>query len=156
MEVERRCLWIFVSGFCTHVVATTVCVTGVCTHTQCRTHIFSDTFSFPGVQTSRTRMAQGVCSAHVISFHLTLSILMFHPPSLLFPHGHFETTFLSARSLTDFTRSESGPSALPHERWGVCGYLADPTHSRGYEPKEFKKITSADGDTTPDQRSELR
>ena len=56
-------------------------------------------------------MAQGVCSAHVISFRLTLSILMFHPPSLLLPHGHFETTFLSARSLPDFTRSESAGQA---------------------------------------------
>ena len=28
-------------------------------------------------------------------------------------------------------------------------YLADPTHSTGYEPKEFDKITSDDGDTTP-------
>ena len=51
----------FVSGFRTHVVATTVCATR-------------------GVQTSRTRMAQGVCSAHVISQHLTFSFLMFHPP----------------------------------------------------------------------------
>ena len=29
------------------------------------------------------------------------------------------------------------------------GYLADPTHSTSYESKEFDKITSADGDTTP-------
>ena len=29
------------------------------------------------------------------------------------------------------------------------GYLADPTHSTHCEPKEFDKITSADGDTTP-------
>ena len=29
------------------------------------------------------------------------------------------------------------------------GYLADPKHSTGYEPTEFDKITSADGDTTP-------
>ena len=28
------------------------------------------------------------------------------------------------------------------------GYLADPTHLTGYEPKEFDKITSVDGDTT--------
>ena len=27
--------------------------------------------------------------------------------------------------------------------------MADPTHSTGYEPKEFDKFTSADGDTTP-------
>ena len=27
--------------------------------------------------------------------------------------------------------------------------MADPAHSTGYEPKEFDKITSVDGDTTP-------
>ena len=60
----------FFSGFHTHVVATTVRATGGCTHT----------FSLRGVQTSRARLAQGVCSAHVISQHLTFSLLMFHPP----------------------------------------------------------------------------
>ena len=40
---------------------------GRCTHNLCRTHIFSDTVSLRGVHTSRTRMAQGVCSAHVVS-----------------------------------------------------------------------------------------
>ena len=78
---------------------------------------------------SRTRMAQCVCSAHVISLHLTLSILMFHPPSLLFPHGHFETTFLSAQSLPDFTRSESAGQTHLRTSGGEFGYLADPTHS---------------------------
>ena len=67
---------------------------------------FSDTFSSRGVQTSRTRMAQGVCSAHVTPLHVTLSILMFHPPSLLFPHGHFDTSFPSAPSLPNCSRSE--------------------------------------------------
>ena len=38
---------------------------------------FSDTFSVRGVQTSRTRMAQCVCSAHVISLHLTFSLSCF-------------------------------------------------------------------------------
>ena len=46
------------------------------THSVSHAH-FSDTFSLRGVQTSRTRMAQNVCSAHVISLHLTLSILPF-------------------------------------------------------------------------------
>ena len=93
-------------------------------------------------------MAQGVCSAHVISLHLTFSLLMFHPPSLLFPHGHFDS-FPSAPSLPNCSRSES--AGLPHFRTSgdEFGYLADPTHSTGYEPKEFDKITSADGDTTP-------
>ena len=56
---------------------------------------------------------------HVISLHLTLSILMFHPPSLLFPHGHFETTFLSAQSLPNCSQSESAGQAHSHERRGV-------------------------------------
>ena len=83
------------------------------THSVLHAH-FSDTFSLRGVQTSRTRMAQGVCSAHVILVHLTLSILMFHPPSLLFPDGHFETTFpalTSAPSLQNCSRSESSGQA---------------------------------------------
>ena len=74
---------------------------------------------------------------------------MFHPPSLLFPHGHVETTFLCAQSLPDFTRSESAGQAHFRTSGGKFGYLADPTHSTGYEPKEFDKISCADGDTTP-------
>ena len=108
---------------------------GVHTHSVSHAH-FSDTFSLRGVQTSRTRTARGVCSAHVISLHLTLSILM-------------ETTFLSAQSLPDFTRSESAGQAHFRTSGGEFGCLADPTHSTGFEPKEFDKITSADGATTP-------
>ena len=90
----------------------------VCTHT--RVAHFSVTLSLRGVQTSRTRVAQGVCSAHVTSLHLTLSILMFHPPSLPFPHDHFDTSFLSAPSLPNCSRiRKRGSGALPHERWGV-------------------------------------
>ena len=107
-----------VSGFRTYVVATAVCATGgVCTHSVSHAH-FSDTLSLRGVQTSRTRMAQGVCSAHVTSLRLTLSILMLHPPSLLFPDGHFETTFptlTSAPSLPTCSRSESAGQA--HFLW---------------------------------------
>ena len=76
-----------------HTVATTVCATGG-VHTLCVARTFFWLiFLVWRTDISRTRMAQGVCSAHVISLHLTLSILMFHPPSLLFPDGHFETTF---------------------------------------------------------------
>ena len=46
---------------------------------------FSDTVSLRDVQTLRARVAPGVCSAHVISLFLTLSTLMFHPPSLAVP-----------------------------------------------------------------------
>ena len=121
------------------------------THSVSHAHC-SDTFSLRGVQISITRMAQGGCGAHVISLHLTLSILMFHPPSLLFPDGHFETTFptlTSAPSLPNCSRSESVDQAHFRTSGGEFGYLADPTHSTGYEPKDIDKITSADGDTTP-------
>ena len=81
-----------------------------------------------------------------------LSVLMFHPPSLLFPDGHFETTFptlTSAPSLPNCSRSESAGQAHFRTSGGEFGYLADPTHSTGYEPKEFDNVTCADGDTTP-------
>ena len=117
------------------------------THSVSHAH-FLFTFSLRDVQT-RTRMAQGVRSANVKPLHPTFSILMFHPPSLLFPHGHFETPFPSAQSLPDFTRPESAGQAHFRTSGEEFGYLADPTHSTGYEPKEFDKITSADGDTTP-------
>ena len=85
----------------------------VYTHSVSHAHFF-DTFSLRGVQTSGTRMAQGGCSAHVTSLHLTFSILMFHLPSLLFPDGHFETTFPTltfAPSLPNCSRSESADQA---------------------------------------------
>ena len=66
-------------------------------------------------------MAQGVCSARVISLHLALSSLMFHPPSLLFPDGHFET------SLPDCSRPESAGQAHFRMSAEESGYLADPT-----------------------------
>ena len=118
------------------------------THSVSHAH-FLCTFSLRDVQTSRTRMAEGACSVCVISLHLALSILMFHPPSLLFPHGHFDTTFPSAPSSSSFTRPKSAGQAHLRTSAGEFGYLADPTHSIGFEPKEFEKTTSADGDTTP-------
>ena len=112
------------------------------THSVSHAH-FLCTFSLRDVQT-RTRMAQSICSAHVISLHLTLSILMFHPPSLLFPHGYFDTSFPTLTSTTflpNCSRSESAGQA--HFRTSEeFGYLADPTHSTSCEPKEFDKITS--------------
>ena len=97
---------------------------GWCTHTPCRT-----TVSLRGVQTSRTRVAQRFCSAHVTSLHLTLSILMFHPPSLLFPQCHFETTFPSAPSSSNCPRPESAGQVHFRTSGGEFRYLADPTHS---------------------------
>ena len=110
---------------------------------------FSDTVSLRDAQISRTRMGQGVCSTHVISLHLARSIFMFHPPSLLFPRGCFDTSLPSAPSLPNCTRP--GGAGRAHFRTSAVefGYLADPTHSTGCEPKEFDKITFAGGDTTP-------
>ena len=80
---------------------------GVYTHSVSHAH-FSDTFSLRGVQTSRARMAQGVCSAHVTPLHSHfLHSHFLHPPSLLFPDGDFETTFptlTSAPSLPNCSR----------------------------------------------------
>ena len=87
-----------------------------------------------------------VCMSYI---HLALSYLMLHPPSLLFPHGHFDTTFPSAPSSSSVTRPRSAGQAHLCTSAGEFGYLADPTHSTDNEPKEFDKITSADGDTTP-------
>ena len=93
----------------------------VYTHSVSHAHFFSDTFSLRGVQTSRTRVAQGVCSSHVTSPHLTFSFVMFHPPSLLFPHGHLDTSYLPAPSLPElFPIRKRGSRALPHECRGVC------------------------------------
>ena len=99
-----------------------VCV-GVCTRT-----LVARTFSLRDVQTSRTRMAQGVCSVHVAYLHLAFSVLMFHAPSL-FPHGHFDTTFPSAPSSSSFTRPKSAGQAHFRTSAEEFGYLADPTHS---------------------------
>ena len=76
------------------------------------------------------------------------AILMFHQPSVLFPHGHLDTSFLSAPSLPKSSRPKSAGKAHFRTSGEEFGYLTDPTHSTGYEPKKFNKITSADGDTT--------
>ena len=94
------------------------------THSVSHAH-FLCTFSLRDVQTSRARLAQDVCSAHVMSLHLVLSILMFHPP-LLFPHGHFDTTFPSAPSSSSFTTPKSAGQAHLRTSAGELGYLADP------------------------------
>ena len=56
---------------------------------------------------------------------------------------------MSAQSLPNCSRSESAGQAHFRTSGGEFGYLADSTHSTGYEPKEFDKISSADRDTTP-------
>ena len=98
MDMEWRSLDFFFlySGFRTRCGHYSVC-DGGCKHSVSHAH-FLCTFSLRDVQTSRARMAQGVCSVYVISLHLTFSILMIHPPSLLFPHGDFDTTYPSVPS----------------------------------------------------------
>ena len=101
-----------------------VCATGGVHTLRVARTFFLTQFLCVTYKPSRTRMAQGVCSAHVISLHLTLSIFMFHPPSLLFPGGHFETTHLPDFDVVDFlaelfpTRKRRS-STLPYERRGV-------------------------------------
>ena len=115
----------------------------VCTHSP-----VSRTFSLCDVETSRTRMAQGVCSVHVAYLNLAFSVLMFHPPSLLFPHGHFDTTLPSAPSSSSFTQPKSAGQAHFRTSAEEFGYLADPTHSTGckgdghYQNAQRKRRTS--------------
>ena len=86
------------------------------------------------------------CACQISPSHPHL--LMFHPPSLLCPHGHFDTSFLSASSSLNCSRSESAGQAHFRMSAEESGNVADPTLSTGCEPKEFDKITSADGGTT--------
>ena len=98
------------------------------THTPCRTHT--------GLTDVRRTDLAHTHWLEVSAVRLSsLSIITF-PPSLLLPRGHFDTSRLHLAEL--FPIRKRGSSALP----------ADPTHSTSYEPKEFDKITSADGDTT--------
>ena len=68
-------------GVRTHVVATTVCTTGECTHTNPSHAHFS----------AHIRTSSCVCTHTHGSRFLSHSVLMSHL-SLLFLHGHFETT----------------------------------------------------------------
>ena len=61
----------------------------------------------------RAHVAQGVCSAHVICLHLTLSILTFHPPSLLFLRDHLPDFDVCTFFAELFPIRKRGSSALP-------------------------------------------
>ena len=63
-----------------------------------------------------TRMAQGVCSAHAISPHLNFSLLVFHPPSSLFPHGHLDTSFQTWNGRTQIGKP-TGRKLHHHQQW---------------------------------------
>ena len=89
------------------------------THSVSHAH-FSDTFSLRCEQTSRTRMAQGVCSAHVapLPSHLLpshVSSAVFAVPARSPRHFVPVCTFLAEL----FPIRKCGSSALPHERRGV-------------------------------------
>ena len=103
MDMEWWNLKVFFldSGFLTHVVATTMCVRrSVYTHTPCRTHICLTQFL---CVTYRHRVHARLKVFAVCMSYLSISpspLSCFIPPSLLFPHSHFETTFPSAPSWT--------------------------------------------------------
>ena len=104
----------------------------------------------PCVTYRRTLTAQGVCSA-------SMSYLSISP----FPLSCFIRRPSCSRTVTSTrcSRLHLPCRTFPDPKARVkrtseraarsFGYLADPTHSTSSEPKEFDKITSADGDTTP-------
>ena len=106
------------------------------THSVSHAHV-SNTFSSRGVHPSRTRMAQGVCSAHVISLHFTLSIpissaVLVVPTRTVISRPH-SCLHSPCRSRARVKRS----SARAGEEFG---YLADPTHSTiGHTPKHHEQ-----------------
>ena len=112
---------------------------GVCdgesTHTPCRTHIIFALFPCVTYRHEHAWLKVFAVCVCVISLHLALSILMFHPPSLLFPHCQFDTTFSSAPSSSSFTRPISAGQAHLRTCAGEFGFLADPTHLQVMSPK---------------------
>ena len=81
--------------------------------------------------------------------------LMFHPPSLLFPDGHFETTFPTLTSTTflpSFTCPKNARQAHSLTSTEEFGYLAKSSPLSGYEPKkpDTTPIKDPDHDNTSD------
>ena len=122
-----------------------------CTHTPCRTHIFLTHFPCVAyrcrvhawlkvftVRMSYLSISPSPCSCFIRFLAVPRRLLRDHPPD-----------FDVCTSLPSCSRSESAGQAHFRTGGGEFGYLADPTYSTGYEPKELDKITSADGDTTP-------
>ena len=130
-SVARTFLW------CTYIARTLR--TFLCVFFTCMAH---------GSRVSAMRMSSSLS-------HLTFSFLMFHPSLLLlFLDGHFETT--PGYDLTDFDvhdfllnfpdlKAQFKRTPREDEEFG---YLAKAVPNTGYEPKDFDKITSADGDRT--------
>ena len=130
----------------------------VCVHTHLSHAHFSVTHthsvhSHTSSCVSHTRMAQVLGKVHctcVISLPLAFSLLMIHPCSLLFPHGHFETNpdhdFTHPHDLAVLSRPRSAGHAPLRTCIAKFSYLAKSDANTGYEPKEFDKITSVDDD----------
>ena len=113
----------------------------------CRTHIFS------AWRTDITHtLAQGLsvmkkvcCAVHVVSLRLALSILMFHPPSLLYPEG--DLPWYTACS--SFVRPKIAGHAHSHTSGEEFVCMGDSAQSTGYEPKLLDKNICVDDDMTP-------
>ena len=56
------------------------------------------------------------------------------------PHGHFDTSFPSAPSWPNCSRSGSAGQAHFRTSGEEFGYLADLTHSTGFEPKSSTRL----------------
>ena len=78
-------------------------------------------------------MAQDVRSVHVISFHPTFSVLVFQPPSLLFPDGyppvHFPSSPLSSSSVTRPTSAGQAQLRTSVAEFGPSGQSTPLTFS---------------------------
>ena len=127
------------SGLRTHVAATTLCTTGGGTYTHLLHVHFSEHGTFSCVCTythgSRSWKRFVACACRVSP--LSHVCHMFHSPSLLFPDGHFETTFPTLTSTTflpNFTCPESAGRAQRRTSTEEFGYLAKSGLNTGYEP----------------------
>ena len=149
-------------GFRTHVVATTVCTTGRCTHSLVARTFFCAQRAHCVLRTSscvsHTRMAPVSvkrCFAHVSLISPCRLLPSHDPPIFAVPW----------RSLRDHSWLRLQSQSHPHDlavlssvksagRAPLCtsiakfGYLAKSDANTGYEPKEFDKITSVDDDAT--------
>ena len=92
----------------------------------CRKHIFSAwRTDITHTYGSRTECDEKVCClVHVVSLRLALPILMFQPPSLLFPDGHFSCS----TSLPSFTRPKITWHAPSHTSGEEFVHIADSAH----------------------------
>ena len=107
---------------------------GVCTHTLLWHAYFSLLQSLQVILThismrvhthARLKSVKRCCAVHVVSLRLALFILMFHPPSLLYPEGDFPGPLL-VRALS---APKSRGMCTPHTRGKEFVYMAVSAHS---------------------------